>query len=286
MRTLETKFEDYLNEKGFAESTRSLYVFLTNKFLQYSKDKGIKKQQVEYRMVLKYVAHLKRTNNDRSVTSHLNALKHYFNAIGLSYNPIKINVRRTRTMVTTNTLNNRQLEKIYEDFPMNDSPTDIRNKVLMGLFVFQGIRSKEIRLLTTDCVDLMDRTITIPQGNKTNERKLRLDQMQCGLLETYLKSSREEINPFADYNTLFLTQNGNNCIKGILNQLYPKLKNLQYRPTLELIRASVIKNWLKLHDLRAVQYMTGHRYISSTERYLQPDAEYLRGVIEQYHPIQ
>lgn len=260
-------------------------MFLTQKFLQYSKDNGIKKQQVDYRMVLKYVAHLKRTNNDRSVTSHLNALKHYFNAIGLPYNPIKINVRRTRTMVTTNTLNKRQLEMIYEDFPMNGSPTDVRNKVLMGLFVFQGIRSREIKSLTTDCIDLMDSTIIIPQGNKSNERKLKLDKIQLRLLEQYVKSSREAINPLVD-DALFLTQNGNNCVKGILNQVYPKLKKLPYRPTLELIRASVIKNWLKHYDLRAVQYMAGHRYISSTERYVQPDAEYLRGVIEQYHPIQ
>ncbi|BDW93363.1 hypothetical protein MACH07_21950 [Flagellimonas marinaquae] len=282
---METKFEDYLNEKGFTESTRSLYVFLTEKFLQYSKDKGIKKQQVDYRMVLKYVAHLKRTNNDRSVTSHLNALKHYFNAIGLPYNPIKINVRRTRTMVTTNTLNKSQLEKIYDEFPMKVSPTDVRNKVLMGLFMFQGIRSKEIKSLTTNCIDLIDGTITIPQGNKSNKRTLKLDHMQLKLMEQYVKSSRQAINPLVD-DTLFVTQNGNNCIKGILNQVYPKLKKLPYRPTLELIRASVIKNWLKHYDLRAVQYMAGHRYISSTERYVQPDAEYLRGVIEQYHPIQ
>lgn len=31
--------------------------------------------------------------------------------------------------------------------------------------------------------------------------------------------------------------------------------------------ASVITNWLQYYNLREVQYMAGHKYVSSTERY-------------------
>ena len=51
------------------------------------------------------------------------------------------------------------------------------------------------------------------------------------------------------------------------------------------IRASVITHWLSQYNIREVQYMAGHRYISSTERYQQDDLENLHELIESLHPI-
>ena len=50
-------------------------------------------------------------------------------------------------------------------------------------------------------------------------------------------------------------------------------------------RASVITNWLGHYNLRKVQYLAGHRYISSTERYLQDDLENLHEIVNNFHPI-
>lgn len=50
-------------------------------------------------------------------------------------------------------------------------------------------------------------------------------------------------------------------------------------------RASVITKWLKIHNQREVQYLAGHRSISSTESYLQNDTEGLMEEIDQYHPL-
>ncbi|WP_299213255.1 hypothetical protein [uncultured Dokdonia sp.] len=41
----------------------------------------------------------------------------------------------------------------------------------------------------------------------------------------------------------------------------------------------------ELHNIREVQYMAGHRYISSTERFLQDDIENLQEMIDNLHPI-
>ena len=51
------------------------------------------------------------------------------------------------------------------------------------------------------------------------------------------------------------------------------------------IRASVITNWLKVHNLRKVQHMAGHRYVSSTEAYQLNNIEELTEDIRKYHPI-
>jgi len=51
------------------------------------------------------------------------------------------------------------------------------------------------------------------------------------------------------------------------------------------IRAPVITNWLKQYNLRKVQVLAGHRFISSIERYVEDDLENLQEVINNFHPI-
>ena len=51
------------------------------------------------------------------------------------------------------------------------------------------------------------------------------------------------------------------------------------------VRTSVITHWLKQYNLRQVQYMAGHRYISSTEAYLVNQTEDLQADIDNYHPF-
>ncbi|MEM7393068.1 MAG: integrase, partial [Verrucomicrobiota bacterium] len=52
------------------------------------------------------------------------------------------------------------------------------------------------------------------------------------------------------------------------------------------IRASVITNWVRKYNLREAQYLAGHRYVSSTERYQKVDPKNLKKAISQYHPLQ
>jgi len=51
------------------------------------------------------------------------------------------------------------------------------------------------------------------------------------------------------------------------------------------IRASVITWWLKNYNLRQVQYMAGHKYVSSTERYQLNNLDKLQGRLEKLHPL-
>jgi len=51
------------------------------------------------------------------------------------------------------------------------------------------------------------------------------------------------------------------------------------------IRASVITKWLKVHNLRRVQYLAGHRYISSTEMYKENEIDGLLEEVNQFHPL-
>jgi integrase/recombinase XerD len=64
-----------------------------------------------------------------------------------------------------------------------------------------------------------------------------------------------------------------------LQRIYPQIKNARQ------IRQSVITHWLGSKNLRQVQYMAGHRWVSSTERYQQNNIEDLQKDINRYHPL-
>jgi len=64
-----------------------------------------------------------------------------------------------------------------------------------------------------------------------------------------------------------------------LRKLNPKVKNAVQ------IRQSVITEWLKEKDLRTVQYMAGHRYVSSTERYQTSNLKDLKEALNKHHPL-
>ena len=51
------------------------------------------------------------------------------------------------------------------------------------------------------------------------------------------------------------------------------------------IRARTITGWLKHYNLREVQYMAGHKYVSSTERYRMDILEDLQKELEKNHPL-
>ncbi|MFD0767116.1 hypothetical protein ACFQZI_19835, partial [Mucilaginibacter lutimaris] len=59
--------------------------------------------------------------------------------------------------------------------------------------------------------------------------------------------------------------------------------NPKYKHAVQ-IRQSVITEWLKEKDLRTVQYMAGHRYVSSTERYRESNLEELKEALLKHHP--
>jgi integrase/recombinase XerD len=62
-----------------------------------------------------------------------------------------------------------------------------------------------------------------------------------------------------------------------LRRIDPKVKHAIQ------VRQSTITEWLKEKDLRTVQYMAGHRYVSSTERYKVSNLEDLKEALNKYH---
>jgi integrase len=165
-----------------------------------------------------------------------------------------------------------------------------RNKIIVGLFVYQAVRSEEILKMQTGDVKLREGKIFIAGTRRSNERTLKLESHQIFDLLDYINDTRKQILHHRQITEptqeLFLQLGEGKNKSNLLSMLMTHLKKMNSKvKSIDQIRASVIVHWLKLYNLRKVQVMAGHRYISSTENYKANNLDDLKEDIKNYHPF-
>ena len=103
----------------------------------------------------------------------------------------------------------------------------------------------------------------------------------------YLHEVRKQLLPEGVItDQLFVQRDGGHNFYGVTQTLLKQLRQINSRiKNLDQIRTSVITQWLKQHDLRKVQHLAGHKYVSSTEAYKQNVLEGLQEAVNRYHPL-
>src|SRR5690554_228079 len=117
---------------------------------------------------------------------------------------------------------------------------------------------------------------------------LKLEATQIMDLMEYQLQIRDELLALTgkQTNTYFVSTGTSDRLSNIMQKLVKKLHNQHPKvTTIQQIRTSVITHWLKHYNLREVQYMAGHRYVSTTEGYLVNDLEDLSEEIGKFHPM-
>jgi integrase/recombinase XerD len=152
--------------------------------------------------------------------------------------------------------------------------------------VYQGLTLISLIRFKFEHIDLERVKIYVPSTRKTNGRELEIKLPQILSLAKFINESREILQDSIGCHTeAFIPLNGDR-FEMITYWLFKKLRRINHNlRNSKQIRASVITYWLQNHNIREVQYMAGHRYISSTERYVQGNLESFQEVIESLHPI-
>ena len=284
---MKTNFENYLIKEGYTPSTVRSYAYILDKFIPFLRKENLLPEEVRQADVLTFLK--QQTASAETKAHYLFSLRYFFGFLKAERltdrNPVEhLRIRGLRRNTLYTVLEPHELHNLYAA-----CPKDPRKKALLGFLIYQGLQALELPKLETHHLDLREGTIFIPEGRKNEARTLPLHGAQILDLHEYVTHTRPELLRRMNVTTdqLLLGRDKPDTAKTtvtVLNELrrtYPHIKPLSSKQ----LRTSVIVRWLKNHNLRQVQYFAGHRYIGSTEKYLQNDTESLSKEIETFHPL-
>lgn len=158
----------------------------------------------------------------------------------------------------------------------------------VGMMIYQGVRNGEIGKIEVTDVRLEEAKMYIPSVGRSGSRNLKIQSLQILQLQNYITRVRASILASTGKKTdkLFLSLGSGTNLNTTISRVLKAAKKMNPRiKSGEQIRQSVITYWLKNHGVREVQYMAGHRYVSSTERYRIDILETLQEKIDEFHPL-
>jgi site-specific recombinase XerD len=306
------KYREWLIIKGYSKQTTESYITMLQRFLQWLAKENIDIIETNYNDVMAFIQSCNQRGNERqTIQQYVVAVKHYYSHLiyegDISDNPASsIEIKGIKRRKLHDTLNAKELDEVYKSYPavLTPSPSERvgvrlppqksnqlarkRSKVMLALLIYQGIKVEELAELETTDLKLREGKIIIKGKRRTNERVLKLEGFQVIDLMDYINETRKallEINQRETTKLFFSKDKGNN----FSNMIHSLMKSLKQHNSkvkdIKQIRASVITNWLQQYNLRQVQYMAGHRYVSSTEAYQANNITELQEEIFKHHPI-
>ena len=302
------QFRELLTIKGFTNNTVQGLNKTVKHFLSWIEPQNIEPENVSYNDVLAYINYKrKQGNKPRTLILIVNALNHFYRFLQSEYqlneNPASnVQIKGIKRKVLQEILTPEELETIYKNYSTenkththnkippqtNNLLAKKRNKIILGLIIYQGIRTEELAKLELQDLQLREGKINIQGGKRTEGRLLKLEAHQIYDLMDYVHTIRKQILEATkkESNKVFISVgtslNFANIMQKLVKSIQDKNKKIK---DIKHIRTSVITNWLKIHNLRKVQYMAGHRYVCSTEAYQINNIEELQDDIKKYHPI-
>jgi site-specific recombinase XerD len=304
--TNENKYREWLIIKGYSKNTTESNITMLQRFTQWLAKENIDIVETSYNDVMAFIQSCNQRGNERqTVQQYVVAIRHYYNHLmyegEMNDNPASnIEIKGIKRRKLHDTLNVKELEEVYKSYPAeltlkkqappqkSNQLARRRSKVMLGLLIYQGIRVEELAALEMTDLKLREGKIIIKGKRRTNERTLKLEGFQVIDLMDYINETRKallEINQRETTKLFFSKDKGNN----FSNMMYSLMKSLRKNnpkvKDIKQIRASVITNWLQQYNLRQVQYMAGHRYVSSTEAYQANNITELQEEIFKHHPI-
>ncbi|MGB0429697.1 MAG: tyrosine-type recombinase/integrase [Bacteroidia bacterium] len=306
-------FKNYLISQGKSKSTVSHYQTYVLDFISFLDADNTEAEQASSKEILAYMNHLQLKGQGNSTRNiRLNVIRQF-----MSYqmetgqridNPAKhLKIRGSHEVKLYPLLDKQELESIYTNYQVptekderikrnwfkNYRLSKTRNKAILSLMLNQALTTPEVEKLEMNDLQLKEGTIRIKGSRRSNERTLELKPNQIIELMEYQFTTRAELLKYQGTETkkLFLSvptagkEKANATLqiwKGLTKEIKSTNKGFI---NFKQVRTSVITHWLKQFNLRQVQYMAGHKHVSSTERYLVNQTEDLQKDIDQFYPF-
>jgi integrase/recombinase XerD len=263
------QFHVYLKANGYAEKTIATYLFHIDKM-----QSTCSLEKLGYKQIILIISDPAFSIRYRQVI--VAALKQYYHYL------VWAGIRESHPCPNLRIRSNYSQNFLQHDFLTSEELVLIRNriqrypqlelrdKVLLSLLTIQGLAPIELTGLNLKDVNLNRRTLRIMQNRKYRQRSLNLLPEQIDLIVAYIHSCRNRLCS-ENEQALLVGMTGKRMTTDSIHYIISTMKYVvpDKQLTPQLIRQSVITWWindLKI-PLEQVQLMSGHRWISSTQKY-------------------
>jgi site-specific recombinase XerD len=294
MGKLLKQFNIYLKSIGYKGRTLSIKLLNVKRFILWVELKGLTLNKVNYQEANDYLESAKQATSISTQKKNVKAISDFYLFLmdnkKAKSNPFgNIYIRKEHRKIPSNLLSQKQIDKIYASYTSEKLYTESRNKCMLSLICYQGLLTQDIENLKLSDVDLVKGNICIATTPHQNGRILKLEAFQVLLFEKYIKEYRYVFlrNRKGEMkDRLFLSTLKSPSLVNTFAKLLEKLKELN--PDLisfRQIKQSLMTLWSERENIKEVQYKSGHKYVSSTQRFNLQHLQELRTRLIQFHPL-
>jgi len=281
-------FTQYLEAKKLSKRTVQHYCKYIQSFLTWLEAEDLLEQDFTYSDLLSFMQHC----NEKGITKRtlhnlLCMIRHYCNYLiseqKRNDNPAAgVFIKGLIRKLPSHLLSIEEMEELYQQYSIQLS-VDSSKKIMLGLMIYQGLTVEEIMRVQHQHIKLKDGKVFIPGTKRTNERLLHLHAVQITLLQNYL--TKNKFREGAIFKEQIKQPISERNINNRIQYMFSQLKQLNAKViNAKQLRSSVITEWLRKNNLRQVQYMAGHKYVSSTARYQTTNLYDLQTELQNHHP--
>ncbi len=292
------RYLDSMTQSNCSPKTIVAYRRDCRHFLRYvARDGRVFPQEVDYRFLRRYAAHLAASRYEKSsISRKLSAVRGLFRfcrAEGLmESSPAESLVSPKQSKKLPIVLRPFEVEAFLGAIETS-KPLGLRDRAIFEMLYGCGLRSEEVINLDVASLDFEQEEVrVIGKGDKT--RMLPVGEIALQAVREYLEKGRPVLVPEAveegalEPAALFLSSRGNRLGTSDIRR-----RTIKYvrRAAVETKTSShVFRHCFATHlleggaDLRAVQELLGHASISTTQRYTHVSGAHLRRVYERSHP--
>lgn len=282
-------FTNYLQQKKLAASTVKAYTRRSNYFLSWLQQEDNSLENFTYNDVLDFMRYCtEEQKSKRNIHALLGTVRHYSNYLILqgkrNDNPAAgIFIKGLSRKLPINLLSVEEMEELFKQYSIQLN-VDSSKKIMLGLMIYQGLMGGELMRIESQHIKIKEGKIFIKGTKRSNERLLDLQALQITELQNYLNANKFKEGAMFTEQKLKILSDKN--VKNRVQYMFDQLKKLNPKViNAKQIRSSVITEWLRKNNLRQVQYMAGHKYVSSTERYQTNNLDDLQNELQQHHPM-
>ena len=286
--------------QNYSEGTVTSREYQLRYFLNWCEERGIAEPGfVTKQMVERYQRHLfhHRQKNGKGLSfstqqCHLTGVRMFFKWLKkeklIEVNPSEdLVLPRVERHLPRGVLRPVEVEELLCRVDIKE-PLGLRDRAIMELLYSTGIRRTEAAKLTVYDLNVSSGTLMVRHGKGKKERIVPVGERAVKWLEKYLYESRSSFLQGPDKGVLFLSNSGKGFTPGGMGAAIRKrlLKaGVEGQGCCHIFRHSMATAMLENGaDIRYIQHMLGHSYLSTTQIYTQVSIRKLKEVHAKTHP--